>query len=202
MLYVPQTPQEIFNIAYVRSKRDDMQTLWNGTYMDPTFENVGNNPQTPPLSQSARNALIGSLQSQGVLIDEQIDYWGWDPYTTMVTRVGAGLNWVYPLGTGPSNPIAGNQAGPPPFGTIKVSTNPADFPPYNKTNPPSPVVFSVNPIGVLEVAYGQPNGIGDLYAQSPNWISTSTTWVDSRGTFTKIFLIELMGTISVWKKTA
>jgi len=203
MPYTPQTPQEIFDIAYVRSKRPDMQTLWQGSFMDPTFENVGNNPQLLQLSDAERQRLITSLLAADVLLDLQIDVWQWDPYTTMQTRLGNGQMWTYCIGQGPTNPVAGSQTGPPPPGTLLVSINPADFPAYPSI-PPAPLPApSPDPIGILEIAYGAPHGVGDLYQDMPgDPRPLGTMFTDSRGTFSKDALPELMGKVVLWRKIA
>jgi len=181
------TAQQIFLKAYIASKPPAIRALWDA------------------VDDAARQTLAGQLRSQGYILDLQIDAWGWDPWTIMIVRLADGITWVYPMGQGPFTPVAGAQSGPPPPGTIKVSTDLAEYPPFDKA--PSvavPIIFQpTNPIGRLELAYGQPQGIGDIYATVlGDATRLGGIYSDARGTFVKEALAEMIGVVVVWKKTA
>ena len=103
------------------------------------------------------NKLLGT---PGVVVDEQIDFGGVDPYTEMFDRQMQGDTWV-PAGLGAVQCVTIAQygcvvvptTGSVPAGAIKVSTNLTDYPPYPV--PQSPVGVQSN-IG--------PQAIGPYYA--------------------------------------
>jgi hypothetical protein len=158
-------PALIFAAAYYASKNPLMQPLYN---MRPGAL------QSPMLSQDAINSLINKCIAAGLLIDEQIDYWGWDPWTIMNDRLYQGILWVY-AGLGnvsiPTVITPGEFSGPAPSGTIKSSITLSDYPAY--VNPNAPVIVPVDPVGVLQV--------GPYYGV----IGTNppAMYTDSRGTF-------------------
>lgn len=85
-----------------------------------------------------REALATQLMAQGYAIDVPIEVWNWDPFTTMSWRLQYGYTWV-PAAGQPNIPIAPGLSEPgqppydpanPPAGSIKVSINPVDYPPY------------------------------------------------------------------------
>jgi hypothetical protein len=120
-----------------------------------TFDNAYWASQ-PPQVQALRNNhnfdLAAQLASQGFAIDNAVMVWGWDPYIIMQQRAAEGLTWIpvnyeNPIGCVPGpgyngpcyalpglKAIGGQVAYPtvPPANllTVKVSTNPADFPVY------------------------------------------------------------------------
>lgn len=84
-----------------------------------------------------------ALANQGYQIDVAIDVWGGDPYAIMTDRASYGFTWVPALGQAQVTILPGlSQAGvqsynpTPPSGSILVSTNPADYPPFV---PPAPI---------------------------------------------------------------
>lgn len=93
----------------------------------------------------ARMATAQGLAAAGFIIDVPIQVWGWNPYATMAYRLIDGFTWV-PNALQPSvgYDVGQASAGPPyvpydpskpPASSIRVSVNPADFPPYI---PPAP----------------------------------------------------------------
>ena len=82
------------------------------------------------LSSDERDALANALAASGVPFDEQIDYQGWEPYSTMYMRSQVyGMNRV-PVGTGTQQGGAVNPSdfhGPVGPGYLLVSVNIADF---------------------------------------------------------------------------
>jgi hypothetical protein len=100
-------------------------------------------PMTDP---TARATAAFQLAQAGEIIDKNIDALGMSPYLMMLQRQAVdGDVWV-PSGLQgqPTNP-QDMQKGPVPAGAIKVSTDPADFPPFAPAPPPIPV--STSPIG-------------------------------------------------------
>jgi hypothetical protein len=93
-----------------------------------------------------RSTQAMTLATQGYTIDVPIMVWGWDPYLVMSQRIAYGYTWVpsalmgpITLAPGVSQPgAAAYDPNNPASGSIKVSLNPADYPPYNP--PPVPVV--------------------------------------------------------------
>jgi hypothetical protein len=85
-------------------------------------------------SGEARDKLALTLAQSGYLLDAPIDVWNWDAVTTMGVRQQLGFTWVPSALQAPLNGQIG--IGPVPPGAIRVSTNAADFPPYDPPVPP------------------------------------------------------------------
>lgn len=108
------------------------------------------------LSGAALENAARNLAAVGYKIDVPIMVWGFDPLATMVQRQIDGYTWVpsglqdsIPIGPGltfPGRPIYDPEN--PPEGSIKVSTDPADYPPA------SDMVVTVNPLG--QIRQGSP----------------------------------------------
>lgn len=95
------------------------------------------------------------LDSAGLVVDMQIDIWGWDPVLVMAARKQYGFPWVPnafqpnlvdPLATGviPSGSVATDMRRPWPR-SIKVSVDAADYPAF--APPPPPPTPSASPVG-------------------------------------------------------
>jgi hypothetical protein len=162
----------------------------------------------PPAVQALTNLQYAGrvttgtkLAQQGFVIDVPIMIWGWDPCMIMSYRQGFGYTWVpsalqpnVGIAPGVSQPgtLSYNPNAPPP-GSIKVSTNAADYNPFNP-----PVV--VAPAGPPTVLVG-PLSFGTTYLtvvgdSSPD----GTTFTDARGTFTKHVFATPFGPESYWTK--
>jgi hypothetical protein len=136
-----------FAAAYYAAQPPIKATLYNGR--------PGSvNPTSLQLNQTDFNALIKLiLSTPGVLLDEQIDYWGWDPLTTMQQRVLQGIAWV-PAGLGPAQCVSilqsgcvitpGMYAGTPPAGSIPTCTLLSCFPAF-PVPPPLVIPTTVGP---------------------------------------------------------
>lgn len=106
------------------------------------------------------------LAKAGELIDVPIMVWGWDPLTTMALRAQEGYTWV-PSALQPNIPIGPNIANAwnlpsydpnsPPPGSIKVSVDANDYPPYPVVTPV--VVKPVQPASATSIV-GDPIGGG------------------------------------------
>lgn len=96
--------------------------------------------------ETARETQAKVLALAGRKIDVPIMVWLWDPYLTMLQRQNFGYTWV-PSGLQPNIPVVPGAVLPgfpsydpnnPPAGSIIVSTNIADYPPYAVAPPPVP----------------------------------------------------------------
>lgn len=96
----------------------------------------------PPAVRALRNVPSGAerdIQAQalaqgGYALDVAIMVWNWDAVTTMGVRQSLGFSWVPSALQAPLNGAIGTGA--PPSGSIRVSTNAADYPPYDPPTPP------------------------------------------------------------------
>jgi hypothetical protein len=97
---------------------------------------------------AARESAAEALDAAGLVIDRQIDIWGWDPTLVMETRGEYGYPWVPsafqpnlidPLKTGvvPAGATATDMSKPWPR-SVKVSTLESDYPPINPPKPAAP----------------------------------------------------------------
>jgi hypothetical protein len=117
--------EDDFNRNYMQTRNPLLWDFFNGRPGCP-----GDGPQ---LTQPQSDALADSLFAQGVAFDEQIDYWGWEAYSTNYQRTQIyGFNRM-PDGTGtkqggPVNPA--DFVGPVIPGYHLVSVNIADYPPF------------------------------------------------------------------------
>jgi hypothetical protein len=178
-----QTPQDIFDSAYQTSLAPQVAAL----------------ASIPDLT--ARSNAAATLATQGFIVDVPINVWGWDPFLVMTYRMNYGYTWV-PSALQPNISVAPGVSQPgtvpydpahPPAGSIKVSTNPADYPPYNPPAPtPSPVISS-DPVGPLSVGNIYLTVVGD---SSP----IGTEWTDARGTFVKLGAPTPFGVSAYWRK--
>lgn len=174
------TPQQIFDDAYWASFDPKVQAL------------RGMNP-----AEAAAAAL--TLAQAGYVIDVPIMVYQWDAFITMSIRQMDGLTWVPSalqsgIGFGPAAvlnpPFSPYDPNNPPQGSIKVSTNPADFKPFY---PPTPAAApATNVVGPL--------AFGNLYAPGPGAISNGKPTVidgqvitQSGASYTAHVVMGLMG---------
>lgn len=179
------TPQQ-FDEAYWASQPPEIQALQ--TITDP----------------GQRAAQAAQLATAGFTIDVPIMVWGWDPYLVMSMRAQLGYTWV-PSALQPPVTIAPGDTQPgvvpynpadPPAGSIKVSTNIQDYPPY-KTAPAqnSSAPAPTDPVGA--------QSIGNIYLSVPGDTSADgTRFSDARGTFQKHVVVTPFGRSSYWQKIA
>lgn len=126
-------------------------------------------------AQPAGLNLAVQLATQGYTIDLPIMVWGWDPVCTMGYRGSYGYTWVPSLLQAPVSIAPGvaqpgtmpYDPGKPPAGSILVSLNAVDYPPFVVVAPPAPapqtnVVGTCYPaVGVCNVGPALPAGITD-----------------------------------------
>jgi hypothetical protein len=154
------------------------------------------------LNDDDRATRAQQLAQQGFTIDIPIMAWKWDPYLVMTMRLNFGYTWV-PAALQPPIMVAPGLSFPgepsynpnnPPAGSIPVSVNIQDYPPY--AAPPSPVPPAPtveDPVGV--------QAIGNLYLSVPGEsYSDGAQYTDSRGTFVKHVAITPFGRNNYWEK--
>lgn len=128
------------------------------------------------MDMGARSALMEKLAADGFahLLDVPIHLWQLDPYTTMLHRMYYGFQWVRSAFM--PNTV---EPGPGVFGSIKVSSNIADYPAFD---PPPPVV---KPTGVV---FGPlEHVVGKLWSCDPRDTTAHGTVMEKNGRkFTKI----------------
>jgi hypothetical protein len=155
------------------------------------------------ISDSADRAQrAASLAMQGLQIDVPIMAWGFDPYYTMKLRHDYGFTWV-PSAIQPQVTIAPGLTAPgatpydaahPLPGSIKVSMDVADYPPFD---PPAPVVPAPNPSAS---PIGE-QSIGNIYhAQSWDTAPDGAQVTEARGRFLKHKVATPFGFQVYWEK--
>ncbi len=186
------TDQQAFDGAYRQSLPPDLIAYMALPYNAFTAGSATAPTRTTP-------AIL--LQMAGkYALDTQIAVWGWDPYMTMLNRITQGYAWVpgfgqpnIPIGPGlsqPGIPYVYNPAAPPAGSIIMPAVNPATgtmaLPLPYVAPVVAPPVVTTDPVGFLEMPFGQANGIGDWYSVVTGDTSPlGTLSADARGTFQK-----------------
>lgn len=170
------TPQSEFDEIYWRAQHPDKRAL---------------RQMTSPEEKDRRENVAAELAVRGIPIDRVIDVFGCSPHTTMTIRDSYGLKWTPSLFQDPEA-IFFNDAyrlgqGPMPEGAIKVSLDPADYPPYPDPEPPKPVVENLARPGSQVSAnrwglrYGDTSPVGTKWQDASGlYIKNGTPWM---GTF-------------------
>jgi len=151
-----------------------------------------------------------ALAAKGYTIDAPIMVYGWDPYLCMTERANLGLTWVpsaLQLGLGQPGGVAEPGLVPqpgqtaydprnPPAGSIKVSTNLDDYPPFDPPTPPAAPAVITDPVGA--------QSFGNLYYSTPvgNSYPDGATFTESRGSFLKHVTVTPFGRTNYWEKIA
>lgn len=106
----------------------------------------------PPEVRAQRGNMDSSeaatLAMKGYAIDVPIMVWGWSAYNVMSLRQSYGFTWVPsalqpPLANGPGVTLPNQEPYDPknpPAGSIKVSLDPTDYPPFVETPTNAPAV--------------------------------------------------------------
>jgi hypothetical protein len=149
-----------------------------------------------------RAAQAAALATTGLTIDVPIMVWGWDPYLVMTMRAQFGYTWV-PSALQPPVTIAPGDAQPgvvpynplnPPPGSIKVSTNLADYPPFTPAPAPTPQApASSDPVGLQSIGNIYLSVRGETYPDGAEF-------TDTRGTFQKHLVVTPFGANAYWEK--
>lgn len=176
------TVQQTFDAAYWAAQRPEVVALL--TVAD----------------QTTRDNQAAALAMQGFIIDVPIMVWGWDPYLVMQMRQQFGYTWV-PSALQPSVAEAPgvNQAGTvsynplaPPPGSVKVSLNLADYPPFAPVAAATTAVQTADPVGQ--------QSLGNIYLSVKGDTSPDgTKYTDSRGTFLKHLVATPFGANAYWQ---
>lgn len=136
-----------FNAAYWASKAPEVVKAFdvNGAGQD----------------EAAREAAAPDLVRRGLIIDREIMIWGQDPFKIMSLRVFYGFTWVpNAVQPAPWASVGGAPYDPKLFppGCIRVSVDPADYPPFAPPPPPPPPAHP---------SYIGDKIFGDFYASLP-----------------------------------
>jgi hypothetical protein len=177
------TTQQLFDAAYWASQPPEVQALISIA------------------DQEQRANQAATLASNGFTIDVPIMVWGWDPYLVMTMRAQFGYTWVpsalqppVTIAPGAAQPgvVAYNPSDPPP-GSITVSTNIADYPPFIAPPQPTPQTpAGDDPVGLQSV--------GNIYLSVPGeTYADGATYTDSRGAFQKHIVVTPFGRSSYWE---
>jgi hypothetical protein len=180
------TTQQQFDQAYWASQPPAVQALQNIT------------------DQDQRATAAAQLATEGFTIDVPIMVWGWDAYLVMTMRAQLGYTWV-PSALQPPVTIAPGDAQPgvvaynplaPPAGSIRVSTNIQDYPPFTPAPQPTPQTPASGDPVVLQ-------SIGNIYLSVPGeTYPDGAEYTDSRGTFEKHLVVTPFGANAYWEKIA
>ncbi len=181
-----QTTQQQFDQAYWASQPPQVQGL-------PGIAN-----------QELRANTAAELATTGFTIDVPIMVWGWDAYLVMTMRAQFGYTWV-PSALQPPVSIAPGDTTPgvvaynplnPPLGSILVSTNILDYPPFIPVQVPTPEPsVGTDPVGLQSIGNIYLSVRGETY---PN----GAEFIDSRGTFQKHLVVTPFGANAYWEKIA
>jgi hypothetical protein len=180
------TTQQQFDQAYWASQPLQVQAL----------EGITN--------QDQRATQAAELATSGFIIDVPIMVWAWDAYLVMTMRGQFGYTWV-PSALQPPVTIAPNIAQPgvvaydplhPPPGSIKVSTNLQDYPPFAPAPPPTPQTpAGEDPVGLQSLGNIYLSVTGETYQDGAEF-------TDTRGTFLKHLVATPFGANAYWEKIA
>ncbi len=142
--------------------------------------------QLQNLADDKRLATATTLAQNGYRIDVMIHIWGWSPFKMMLMRVNYGYTWVPSalqanisiapgLGAPGATPYDPNN---PPAGSIKVSLDLDDYPPFD---PPAPVVTPGTPSGGVGAL-----NFGNIYFIIPgDTVADGVIVEEARGKFKK-----------------
>jgi hypothetical protein len=180
---------------------ESQQTEFDQVYWASQPPEVRTLPSIP--DQDSRATRAADLASKGFVIDVPIMVWSWDAYLVMKMRSDFGYVWV-PAALQAPITIAPGLSSPgtvpydpahPPSGSIRVSINTADYPPYNPpTLTPLPTASS-DPVG--------PQSVGVLYnSVAGENFPDGAKFTDARGTFLKHVAITPFGHMNYWEKIA
>jgi hypothetical protein len=154
--------------------------------------------------QDQRANQAATLATDGFTIDVPIMVWAWDAYLVMQMRSQFGYTWV-PSALQPPVTIAPGIAQPgvvaydplhPPPGSIAVSTNIADYPPFAAAPQPTPQTPAIShPVGLQSIGSIYLSVAGETY-------QNGAQFTDSRGTFQKHMVATPFGRNAYWEKIA
>lgn len=141
------------------------------------------------------------LATQGFVVDGEIHAYGWRPCWVMKRRAMYGYTWYPSLLQDPPQIAPGLEQGNtpkydparPPAGSIKVSIDPADYPPFDQ---PAPTTGATKP----KVLVGE-HIAGAVYMSVTGDDSPDgTKYSDERGTFVKRSVRNPFGRSVFWER--
>lgn len=149
--------------------------------------------------QKTRSSMAEALAKNGYRIDVPVMVYHWDPFQVMAIRKMYGYTWV-PSALQPNIEIAPGltshgltpyDPASPPVGSIKVSTEAKDYPPFDKpVSTPKP---AQSPVGI--------HSVGNLYLTVAGDTSPAgTIHSDERGRFVKRINAGPFGAWAYWEK--
>lgn len=115
------------------------------------------------MDPTARPGAAMDLALKGFAIDLAIHAWAWDPVLVMAIRKSMGMTWApsalqpqaFPISNGLNLPVY--DPNKPPAGSIKVSVDAPDYPPFHKPQPATVVVQHI--VGPFVGPDGQGNKV-------------------------------------------
>ncbi|MBZ5609309.1 MAG: hypothetical protein LAP38_13685 [Acidobacteriia bacterium] len=187
---------------------DATQQQFNDAYrafLPPELRELMAMPDGSPADAAAKTQRASDLAQKGFTVDVPIMVWNWDPYLVMQLRQQFGYTWVPsalqpPITVAPGLPGFGTLSSydplHPPAGSIRVSLNLADYPPFDPPAPPAPhTPASDDPVGLQSV--------GALYLAVPGeTYQDGAKYTDGRGTFLKHITFTPFGRTNYWEKVA
>lgn len=198
-----------FGKAYVASKPPEIQALFVGTA-------YAQGPEQAPLDAATRYQMAMAAAKKGIsadgktaiIVDANIDAMGADPLLEQADRQEDGYTWV-PSMIQPNVPVPPGVNFPgvtpydpnnPPAGSIKVSTNIADYPAYVPPPAPSEPVTPVLYVGALIRANWYALTVAAVAAFNAG--SLPSTWQEGGHTYQLQIVPFLMGSEKFWEQTA
>ena len=187
---------------------DNTQQQFNEAYkasLPPELRELMALPDANDADHDAKTKRAVELAQKGFSVDVPVMVWGWDPYLVMQLRQQFGYTWVPsalqpPVAVAPGLPGFGTSAPydpkNPPAGSIRVSLNLADYPPFDPpapAGPQSPVID--DPVGLQSVGVLYLSVAGERYPDGAKYS-------DGRGTFVKHVAFTPFGRTSYWEKVA
>lgn len=156
-------------------------------------------------NQQERALKAFEQATRGFVVDVPTMVWGWSPYLVMKMRQDYGYTWV-PSALQPPVSIAPGLSVPgvvsydpnnPLAGSIKVSLDLADYPPFDPPPPPAPQQTAGDPVGP-QIIPGMP-----MY-QVLAWYdgADGSAWSGPRGRFVLHSVMNPFGRSRYWEKVA
>jgi hypothetical protein len=156
------------------------------------------------IQNQAKIARAVQLAQKGFPVDVPIMVWSWDPYLCMLYRQQYGFTWVPSAlqppvnvapGIGPLGNLPAYDPDHPPAGSIRVSTNLADYPPFDPPVAPPSTVPITDPVGLQSVGNLYLSVAGETYQDGARFTNV-------RGTFLKHVVLTPFGRTNYWEKVA
>ncbi len=180
---------------------DSIQTAFDKAYWASQPPEVRALPAMDDIEQ--RTLRAADLAAKGFVVDVPIMVWNWDPYLVMTMRSAYGYTWV-PSALQPNTTVAPGITQPgavsydpthAPVGSIRVSTNIADYPPLDPPATAPQQATNGDPVGIQSLATLFLSVPGETYPDGAKF-------TDARGTFLKHVTFTPFGRTNYWEKVA